>query len=175
MRRDTVILERRYIPAGKLILKEGDDGTSAFLIQSGSVRVFTMQGAEKIDLAILEAGEIFGEMSLIFKGKRSANVEAVDDCNLIVINNDTLQEKMRKSDPTIRALVEMLTKRVKAATASGMNKGATIHELETSITQIYQSVMDTMEGRQQRRFKSEILPRINSLLDALKNFRESTD
>ena len=39
MARDTVILERRYVPKGTLVLKEGEDGNCAYLVQSGSVTV----------------------------------------------------------------------------------------------------------------------------------------
>ena len=41
-------------------------------------------------------------------GLRNATVEAGDDCTLIVITRDTLNVKLKKSDPTIRAIAGML-------------------------------------------------------------------
>ena len=104
MVKDTIILERCFVPEGKLVVKEGEDGNCAYLIQSGSVTVFTYNEGARIDLANFEAGEIFGELALIFDEPRSASVVANEDCNLIVITRNTLKHKLDNSDPTVKEI-----------------------------------------------------------------------
>ena len=59
-------------------------------------------GEKKIRLATLEAGEIIGEMALITGGARSANVEALEDCNLIRISRQEFEDRLSKSDQAIQ-------------------------------------------------------------------------
>ena len=80
-----VILERRFVPEGTLILRQGEPGNSAYLIQSGSVSVYTEHDGKTIELAKLELGQIFGEMALIDREPRSASVTSVDDTRLLVM------------------------------------------------------------------------------------------
>ncbi len=107
-----VILERKYVAKGSIIIKEGDDAYSAYLIQSGEVRVYTTKNNEQRELARLGVGDICGEMALIDDNARSATVEAAEDCNLIVITRTAFEEKLKNSDPTIQAVVRMLIDRM---------------------------------------------------------------
>ena len=62
--------------AGETIITEGEVGDAAFLIISGSVEVSIGTGAEAKSVGILGAGDVFGEMSIIDPGPRSATVKA---------------------------------------------------------------------------------------------------
>lgn len=109
---DAHILERRAVPKGTFVMREGDPGNCAYLIQSGVVKVFTEKDDKKTVLATLEAGEIFGEMALVFDEPRSASVVAAEETNLIVITREMFKQKLHKTDPTIKAIIGMLIKRV---------------------------------------------------------------
>lgn len=114
MAKDRVILERRYVPTGSIFIHQDDDAYSAFLIQSGRVSVFvTNNDGEETELAQLGSGEFCGEMALVSEGKRTASVRAIEDCNLIVITRTAFEEKLRKLDPTIYAILKMLINRLK--------------------------------------------------------------
>lgn len=64
-------------------------------------------------------------MALFNDDKRTATVKVLEDCNLIVISRQTLKEKLERSDPTIRALVEMLSQRLVSGNLSVTNKRPT--------------------------------------------------
>ena len=108
-----VILERRFVPKGGVFIKQGDEAYSAYLIQSGLVSVYSKVDDEVLELAQLGAGEICGEMALVSDGCRTASVKAIEDCNLIVITRTAFEEKLRKLDPTIYAIINMLINRLK--------------------------------------------------------------
>ena len=64
--------------AGERVTKEDDFGYSLFLILEGRVKVEA--GDQK--LAELEAGDHFGEVSLVTGEKRNATVTALETCEL---------------------------------------------------------------------------------------------
>ena len=168
----TVILERRFVPKDTLILKEGDPGTSAYLIQSGSVEVFTENEGKHIKLAKLELGQIFGEMALVFDENRTASVKAIEDCNLIVITRQSFQQKLNKTDPTIKAIVQMLTQRVVSSNNTVVNKKSNIEDLHETVQIIYQNILCALPANRQETFQKDILPKLDSFLDALEAFEK---
>ena len=90
--RDEVSQERVY-PQGAVILRGGEVGDSVFLISSGSVQV-ALQGTEGpvFPLAVLQAGEIFGEMAVLERRPRSATVLARENCLLLEIAGEEIRK-----------------------------------------------------------------------------------
>lgn len=172
MKNSTVILERRYIPKGQNVIREGDYGQEAFLIQSGEVSVYITKGEEQVELARLDAGQIVGEMAFIFDGPRTASVKATQDTNLIVISRQQFQEKLRESDPTVRAIVQMLSKRIVDSNNTLLNKKSDLNDLKETAQTIYQNILVKLSLNQQRNFQNTVLPHLQSLMDSLDTFQE---
>ncbi|MFT3841636.1 MAG: cyclic nucleotide-binding domain-containing protein [Myxococcaceae bacterium] len=77
------------------IFKEGDAGTSMYIIKEGKVRISKMvPGIGEEALAILEPGQYFGEMSLIEDGPRSADAIAHIGCKLYQLEREKLDQVM---------------------------------------------------------------------------------
>jgi CRP-like cAMP-binding protein len=73
----------RTVLAGETILRQGDRGTSLFLIARGVVAVLIAPaGGAPQRVASLHAGDFFGEMALLTAERRTATVRAVTDCHL---------------------------------------------------------------------------------------------
>ena len=72
-------MQKVAFKAGETIIREGDEGDTAFFIVSGTVNVSVGRGDRAQTVGKLETGEVFGEMSLIDPGPRSATVTAVCD------------------------------------------------------------------------------------------------
>ena len=75
-------LKRRTAPGGDEIVKQGERGSSLFLVARGVVRVIRRDGDEERDVATLMAGDFFGEMALLHEGTRLATCRAVTPCAL---------------------------------------------------------------------------------------------
>ncbi len=72
LRNVVAIVHRREYSAKERIFSQGDPGLGMYVIESGEVEViYCDSGAEK-SLAILEAGDFFGELSLLDESPRSA-------------------------------------------------------------------------------------------------------
>ena len=65
--------------AGETIIREGEEGNTAFYIVNGAVDVILGQGAKAQTACTLSSGEVFGEMCLIEPGVRSATIRATTD------------------------------------------------------------------------------------------------
>ena len=74
--------------AGETIITQGEAGDTAFLIISGSVEVSIGTGGEAKSVGPLAAGDVFGEMSLIDPGPRSATVKATTTTQCLVTAGD---------------------------------------------------------------------------------------
>ncbi len=81
---------RASFTAGQKILSAGDAGHCMYVILRGSVRVTAKNGGNDLELAVLSPGDFFGEVALVDDGPRSADVTAVDDCELLCITRMTL-------------------------------------------------------------------------------------
>lgn len=166
----SVILERRFVPKGMLLMEEGEAANSAYLIQSGAVEVFTEHDGNKVVLAQLEPGQIFGEMALIFDEPRTASVAAIEDCNLIVITRQALKEKLANSDPTVKAIVTMLTQRMVSSNNTVVNKKSDIKDLTTTSRMIYQNILSSLPRARQKKFQDAVLPKLDAFLEAIDAF-----
>jgi len=68
----------REYQAGEVILREGDLGETAYIIETGEVEVSKNLKGRKIHLGFIGKGDIFGEMGMIEEKPRSATVTAVE-------------------------------------------------------------------------------------------------
>lgn len=170
MVKESIVLERRFVPEGALIVRQGDEGNSAFLIQSGSVVVFAEHEGKQVELARLELGQIFGEMALVFDEPRTASVKALEDCNLIIITRQSFKQKLERSDPTIKAIVKMLSQRMVTANNSLLNKRTDMEALNEAARVIYQNILSELPRSHQRTFQNGVLPKLEEFLNSVRAF-----
>lgn len=79
--------------SGEAIFHENDPGDALYVVESGSVRIWVHDDdVKQITLSELESGDFFGELSVLDKGKRSANATAATDCVLHRLRRDDFQE-----------------------------------------------------------------------------------
>lgn len=95
---------KTFIP-GDVLLREGDTGEAAYLIESGHVEISKMVDGRRVVLNTLGPGAIVGEMSLIDKAPRSATVTAAGKTVALVIDKMVFDKVLAAAPPVLRALV----------------------------------------------------------------------
>lgn len=104
---------KHIFPKGKVIIRQGSAGTSAFIIVKGSVEVYRENALGKKEvLAVLKEQDIFGEMALIDSKPRSANVVALDDVECTVLTRDMFA-KLPPNNPGVLAVKKIMSERLK--------------------------------------------------------------
>jgi len=59
------ILSREFFPTGAVIIRQGEPGTRAFIIEPGEIEIWTTVNGRRRQLGVVASGGIFGEMVLI--------------------------------------------------------------------------------------------------------------
>src|SRR5256885_1751461 len=96
------------VPAGGTVLAEGEAGDSIYLIESGQARVQREGGGE---LALLNEGDVFGEMALLHDELRSATVVAATPLTLWRLPAEDFQHLVQTSPHLAAALEEVAERR----------------------------------------------------------------
>ena len=103
--------------AGEIIIQENDLGETAYVITQGQVEVTKALQGQKVHLAYLEAGETFGEMSMIDEKPRSATVTAVTETLVSEIRRDDFFESFQTDPKVALQLLKVLFERLREADA----------------------------------------------------------
>jgi len=82
---------------GGRIIRTGDVGEEMFLLLSGAVEVEYTAAGDPRHLATLGKGQIFGEMAYLSKMPRTADVVALSDLELLIINQNFLRKVMART------------------------------------------------------------------------------
>ena len=80
------LLDRRESTAGEVIVRQDELGDCMYIVVKGRARVVHRTEDRYVELATLKDGDFFGELSLVDRGPRSADVQALDHCVLLRID-----------------------------------------------------------------------------------------
>jgi signal transduction histidine kinase len=114
-------LERLYrmaetvsIPAGQLVLREGDSGDSLFVVLDGELEVTKRQGSQDVLLALYKPGQFFGEMALLEQAPRSASVRTLQVSRLLVVSQVAFQTLLSCSPSAPLKILHTVTSRLRS-------------------------------------------------------------
>ena len=106
----------RTFPKNTVVVTEGDETDSLYIIVSGRVKIFVADDKGK-EIVLNESGpgEYFGEM-VLDEGPRSASVMTLEQTQFLVVPKQDFKEFVTKSPEFAFHLVCKLIKRVRALT-----------------------------------------------------------
>ena len=109
------LLESHHYDKGDTIFNFGDAGDSVYIIHTGRVQVFIENyEGEKIILKDNDAGDIFGDISLLDGGPRTATAVATEDTELLSLDRESLHELLRKHPHAGVDLLTVMGRRLRA-------------------------------------------------------------
>lgn len=104
----------KTIERGATVFAKGDPGTSLFAIHEGQVKVISFSAEGKYAVFnVLSAGDIFGEIALLDGGERTADVIAITECRLLVIERRDFLPLVHSSPDVAQKLIEVLCGRLR--------------------------------------------------------------
>lgn len=112
-----VLRERQFV-AGDLLVNEGEIGSDLFLLLAGEVAVLrTGARNEQKQVAVIGAGEIFGEMSFLDRKPRTASVRAAKTSRVLVLTREKFellyQENLGVYARFLRLIADTITARLR--------------------------------------------------------------
>lgn len=103
------------LAAGERLFLEGEKAEQAYFVKSGKLRASRFRSGKVDVLGEILPGEFVGEMSYFNNEGRSADVEAVEGCELIQIPHSILDSLLFTKPAWSMALAKTLAKRLKRA------------------------------------------------------------
>ncbi len=107
-------LRAHSAPSGTLIVRKGENAHSMYFIASGEVEIDLPQAPVR-----LGQGQFFGEVALLRKTRRSANVRATEPTKLLVLDAFDLQMLTQRNPDVGRGIEEIAASRVEFAPKGG--------------------------------------------------------
>ena len=120
-------LGKVYQP-GESIIVQGELGDCMYVILEGRAEVIRTEGETPFVVAILGEGDIFGEMSVVKRRRRSATVRALTRLRTLTVDRKTFLQRVQE-DPSIALnLLQVMSERIE-------NLDAELTELQAHITE----------------------------------------
>ncbi|MBT94855.1 MAG: Crp/Fnr family transcriptional regulator [Acidimicrobiaceae bacterium] len=107
---ETVDLQR-----GDVVFQSGDESSDLYIVTHGRIAIGnrSFDGRESL-VALMEAGDLFGEMPLFSNDGRSAEARALEESSLIVIPYKPIKDLYDDNPALLWRVVEMLVSRLKS-------------------------------------------------------------
>ncbi len=83
---------------GSHVFTKGTPGEALYVVLSGKVKIYDEVDGAEVEIATIEAGDYFGEMSLLAETTHTKNVRAVEDSELLVLLKEPFAELMESND-----------------------------------------------------------------------------
>src|SRR5688572_10619517 len=104
---------RRNVNAGTLVVRRGAAADELYVVISGKLKTgVTVAPGRNTTFDFLGPNEVFGEVALFAGGVRTADIEAVEDCELLVLRRPEVLLAMRQEPEIATALLQVMAEHI---------------------------------------------------------------
>ena len=129
----TSIGNKKIFKAGDTVMRQGDEGDCAYIIEAGVVEILIEKDRGLVQsIGTRGAGSIIGEMAIVDKKPRTATIKATEDCVLLEITHKEFHNRLEKSDPVVSTVAQVILTRYRdmITRAHILGKNDTLEQLE---------------------------------------------
>lgn len=135
---------RSFAP-NTIVVNEGDEGGSLFVVQSGALKVFlTDDVGREVTLSLLDPGDYFGELALLDDAPRSASVISLTRSELLQIPRAAFLALIDAHPACMHVVVRNLVGRIRSLTESV--RSLALVDVFGRIVRIFESLAVRREG-----------------------------
>lgn len=103
---------------GDLIVRQGEVGDCMYVIQSGQVEVLVKKDDQKVCVAVLGPGDVFGEMALFEREVRAATVRARGEVRALTLEKRTFLHRIHEDPSLVFSILEKMSHRIRELNAA---------------------------------------------------------
>ncbi len=107
----------RRLEANEVLFHDGDPANSLYIIQKGQLRLYKPKGKGFIEIAVLRAGEVIGEMAYFTEAneakRRSCSAKAMVATEIIEISFKAFDKTMAGLNPWFKTIVNTIAARLR--------------------------------------------------------------
>jgi len=111
--------DERQLRRNDLVFNEGDDPNELFVVRSGRIAIAntSVDGRESV-MALMEPGDLFGEMPLLDGGQRSAGARALEPSVLVAVPYGVVEVMLKERPELLWGVVRLLAQRLRTTDAA---------------------------------------------------------
>lgn len=114
---DTVlsIIDRRELRRGDVLFDEGQAANELFIVETGRIAIAnkSVDGRSSL-VALMERGDLFGEMSLFDELGRSAEARALEASSIYAVPYSPLRDLLHSRPELLWGIVELMARRLRS-------------------------------------------------------------
>ncbi|MDP8979867.1 MAG: cyclic nucleotide-binding domain-containing protein [Acidobacteriota bacterium] len=132
--------------AGQIVFEYGDPGHALFIVRLGEVEIYIKNNqGDKIVLEVSRPGDVFGEISLLDGGPRTASVVALLETELLRVDREHFEDYVRLYTPAALNLLSAAARRLRTSSehirrSQIRNANDVSAEQETWLTRLAEAV-----------------------------------
>ena len=120
-------LPLRYFSAGDKIAIAGKKSAGLYFIEKGQVEIYSFHGTRRVHIAYVGENDIIGEIGLIDDAIPNAHIIVIEDTVCRFMDKAIFQDYILKSNPFVRALMRLFSRRIKRIIALSEHHHAKFH------------------------------------------------
>ncbi len=101
----------RQFGKGEALMREGDRGDCAYIIESGNVEILVQRDGQLLQIGTRGPGSMLGEMAMVDDKPRTATVRALEDSTAIEITREDFAHRVDSADPVLKMVMRIVTSR----------------------------------------------------------------
>jgi EAL domain-containing protein (putative c-di-GMP-specific phosphodiesterase class I) len=152
---------KKIFKKGDTLLREGERGESAYVLESGSVEILILRDGALIQIGTRGPGSIIGEMAMIDDQPRTATIRALEDCHVLEISREDFSRRVDAADPILKMVMRIIMARYRdmisrtqfmqlsspaaTATAESTENSNELHELAVNAIKIHHELKTALE------------------------------
>lgn len=110
------MLDHTAVKQGEIIFRHGDPGDCLYVISKGEIEISVQDhSGQKIVLANPNVGDIFGELSLLDGGARTADAAALTDCDVLIVDRNDLLAFLQSKPSAALDILAVMGQRIRQA------------------------------------------------------------
>ena len=103
---------KRSFRAGDVIMRQGEEGSCAYIIEEGLVEILIERPDGKIQqVGTRGPGTIVGEMAIVDQAPRIATVKALKDCKMLEISQEDYAQRLKTTDTVVQMIARVILMR----------------------------------------------------------------
>ncbi|MGB3509065.1 MAG: cyclic nucleotide-binding domain-containing protein [Microcoleaceae cyanobacterium] len=126
------VMDELSFPSNHTIFTEGQEGRSLYILVSGQVKVHLTDR----ELARLEQGACFGEMSLFDAEPRSASITTLEHCECLMLTQMQLYDAIDETPGIAINIIRLLSRRIRELNQKLNTRESTISQSNSRIAEL---------------------------------------
>ena len=163
---------RKNFSKDSVVLFEHEAGSALFVIIAGKVKISRVSDdGKEVILTILGESDFFGEMAILDGATRSANVTAMEDAEIFIVQRSEFLDLLHRHPEVSIALLQELTRRLRAADMK--IKSLSLKDAEGKVATVILQLADDIGMIKQGTVEIEKLPYQHDLANMAGTSRET--